>query len=162
MVSPADDVAWLRKHAHVDEGPRYPLTQVLDRIADALPERVVRPAIGYSGLPLWLHGCGTVIHANEAPRRAGCLSCQTEADWQMLLVAPLHTPLAGPLDQIEAKAEQGRREMAEAIATELQTRIPDPYPAGSEATVEMRVQRAKVQSVWREAALVALKHADTV
>jgi hypothetical protein len=54
--------------------------------------------------------------------------------------------------------DRTRRVVAEEIATALQQRIPASYPPEADTTTELRVQRAKVQSTWRDAALVALEH----
>lgn len=73
----ADDIAWLHKHAHVDEGPRYSLTQVLDRIAAQMPQRAM-----FDGRPVWQHACGAVKYGNGFPD--GCSWCYKPGAWQSL------------------------------------------------------------------------------
>lgn len=67
----------------------------------------------------------------------------------------------GPAPDKQDIRVQERRVVAEEIAADLQRRIPDAYPPGSVATQDMRVARAKVQGAWRDAALIALGHAET-
>jgi hypothetical protein len=73
-----------------------------------------------------------------------------------LVIRWLAEHLGGELDAYD----RGWRAAAAQIAAELQERIPATYPPEAEATRDMQLQRAKVQGAWRDAASVALEHAE--